>query len=163
MYKVIHCDEPLVSTYGVAVRVPAVYENSDVMVPVQKNQFLFSQHNEVSICKLRKFGEAEKKGPQAWSSKLDGVITDAPLPSITDEVLEVWPSCNGKPGHAEDGQSEAPQKEGRSQVVLLSVSHPTLDSKYTHHVESRDIYRKMPVLRHKRLCFVKVKPLFYSH
>jgi len=102
MYQVIHCDEPLVSTYGVAVRVPAVYENSDVMVPVQKNQFLFSQHNKVSICKLGKFGETEKKGPQAWSSKLDGGVTDASLPSISDEVLEVWPSCNGKPGHAED-------------------------------------------------------------
>ena len=38
--------------------------------------------------------------------------------------------------HAKQCQSEAPEEEGRSEVVFLSVSHPTLDREDDHDVRN---------------------------
>lgn len=56
--------EPSTSCNGVSVAVPAVDKNSDVMIPVEEYQSLFSQHHKDCVSQFWQLAEHEKKRPE---------------------------------------------------------------------------------------------------
>ena len=62
---VVDDSEPNPRGDGIGIAVPAVDEDSDVVVPVQDHHLLLAQDNERSVKQLRELGEREQKGPNA--------------------------------------------------------------------------------------------------
>lgn len=69
---VVHHDEPTGRGGVFGVREPRVHQHSDVVVPVQEDQWLFSEHDENSIAQFRQLGKHEQPRPEtAYTIMLD--------------------------------------------------------------------------------------------
>ena len=62
--------------------------------------------------------------------------------------------------HAKQCQSEAPEEEGRSEVVFLSVSHPTLDREDDHDVRNSYMDAVVTIVEQESFPFASIVPLF---
>lgn len=64
MDGVVHAHEPAAAGHTVFIRVPAVQQDSDVMIPVQEDQTLLTQDDEHRVPELRCFTQSEGKRPE---------------------------------------------------------------------------------------------------
>lgn len=76
MYTVVHDDEPTRRGGVLGVREPGVDEHSDVVVPVQENEWLLSQYNEYCIAKFGQFGEHKQPSPETANAILFDVAVN---------------------------------------------------------------------------------------
>ena len=63
VHEVVHHHEPLHRGNHVGVVVPAVGEDSDVVVPVEEDELLLAKHNEECVYELWKLREAKEERP----------------------------------------------------------------------------------------------------
>ena len=64
--EVVHCDENSTLAVRRAVRPPAEAEDGDVVIPVQEDEWLLSQHNEKSVDELGQFRQNEDVHPETF-------------------------------------------------------------------------------------------------
>lgn len=64
MDGVVHGHEPAAAGHTVFIRVPAVQQDSDVMIPVQEDQTLLTQDDEHRVPEFRRFTQSEGKRPE---------------------------------------------------------------------------------------------------
>lgn len=65
VHAIVHHDKPASGRRVFGVREPCVDQNGDVMVPVQKDERLFAQHNEQRVAQFGQFREHKQPGPEA--------------------------------------------------------------------------------------------------
>lgn len=65
VHRVVHHDEPSGGRRELVVRKPRVHQHGDVMVPVQEDERLFSQHDEYGVAQFGKLGQHEQPRPEA--------------------------------------------------------------------------------------------------
>jgi len=61
---VVHHHEPSNIGSEVAEAVKDGYEDAEMVVPMKKDEFLFSEDNEGSVPKLDQLGQGEQPGPE---------------------------------------------------------------------------------------------------
>lgn len=64
VHAVVHDDEPPGGGSVFRVAEPGVHQHGDVVVPVQEDQWLFSQHYEDRVAQLGEFGEHKQPCPE---------------------------------------------------------------------------------------------------
>ena len=65
MYDIVHVHEPTTGRGEVVVAVPAIDEDSGVVVVVQEDELLFAQDNKHGVDKLRQFAHDEHVDPES--------------------------------------------------------------------------------------------------
>ncbi len=63
--KVVHADKPTGSGNVVGVRVPSIEEDSDVVVPVEEDEWLLPENDEHCVAQLRHLAQREHPVPES--------------------------------------------------------------------------------------------------
>ena len=135
MDEVVHGDEPLGGIDEIRVVVPAVDEDGYVMVPVEEDELLLAEDDEIRVHELGAFGEAEEEGPEPQTPFAYDLVADARLPAVGNQVSHVRHTLGHEAAYAEQGEEEAPAEQRHAEVVPLPVLHPVLHAEYGHHVK----------------------------
>lgn len=64
VHRVVHNNEPPGRRRELVVREPRVQQHGDMMVPVQKDQRLFAEHDKYGVTQFGQFGQHEQPGPE---------------------------------------------------------------------------------------------------
>ena len=91
MHAQIHGDKDNAGNGGCGVTMPAVEQDSDVVIPVQKHQFLLVNDNKESIQQFGKFANGKQKDPQSRRSashRRTGGDTKVVLKGHVDKIVE---------------------------------------------------------------------------
>ena len=103
---------------------PAVEQDSDVMVPMQKDQWLLVDHNEKGIDKFRKFTQTEHLNPETGRAGTEltfGIVADV-IPK--GHVVEVVGQLRCRADHTDEGeqtQTEVPHGESAAPRQWLAA------------------------------------------
>ena len=125
MHGVVDHPKPYPGTDGVAVAVPAVDEDGDVVVHVQEGELGLAQHNEEGVEELRELGEGEEEGPQPRPHRADvgtGVAHGVSPPAKVDHAerrnVDAYDGVE-----AEHAECRAPHAQGSAEVKGLAGLH----------------------------------------
>ena len=162
MDKVVHGDKPLGGVDEVSVVVPAVNEDGHVMIPVEEDELLLAEDDEVSVHELGALGKAEKEGPEAITAFTHYFVADAPFPAVGNQVLHMLHPLGHETTYAEQGQEQTPAKQRHAEFVPFPVLHPVLQPEYGHHVDGRDVEGVVPIVSHKIHRFLTVESALYA-
>ena len=162
MDKVVHGDKPLGGVDEVSVVVPAVNEDGHVMIPVEEDELLLAEDDEVSVHELGALGKAEKEGPEAITAFTHYFVADATFPAVGNQVLHMLHPLGHETTYAEQGQEQTPAKQRHAEFVPFPVLHPVLQPEYGHHVDGRDVEGVVPIVSHKIHRFLTVESALYA-
>ena len=121
---------------------PATKQDSDMMVPVQKHQFLLVCDNEKGINELSGFTEGEKEAPHSSGRGTDGIFrihAQIIVESVGVDIVEQGRSKTEKSNPTKNGKSQIPDSQRLLHHIRLSLLHvflPVENSKHVDHTAS---------------------------
>jgi hypothetical protein len=124
---------------------PAKQQHRNVVVPMQKHQFLFPQDDEQGVEELGNLGEDEQLHPQARAATSVhdfGTIAQKLVErKVLSIVHNVWHGTNHSPT-TEEAEQEVPTRERPTQVEGLSVFHVPLAKEDEESVQNSEKHRQ---------------------
>lgn len=148
MDEIVHGHEPTTGCCEVFVAVPAVDEHGGVVIPVQEDELLLSQHNEHGVDELWQLAQHEHQRPEAGDAVGITVVAN----TVDDTVLgqrpnEIRPDTNSA-DDAEHGQDDVPDDEETPQLELGTILHVPFAGEDEKHVEEGGRDAHVPVVSH---------------
>lgn len=121
--QIVHHHEPAAGPQVVGVAVPDVDEGRNVMIPVQEDELLLSEHYEYSVTQFIHLGDGEHKCPEScWTVEVRGIAHRVGEAILLDDIGHFRQgSCC--PHDAEQAKDGTPQCQGWSKVESGSLLH----------------------------------------
>ena len=122
--------------------VPGAEQDGNVVVPVQKHQFLLVCDNEKGINELSGFTEGEKETPHSSGRRTDGIFrihAQIIVESVGVDIVEQGGSKTEKSNPTENGKGQIPGSQSLFHHVRLSLLHvllPVENGQHVHHTAS---------------------------
>ena len=134
--SVVHHHEVAARAQVGGVGVPHIDERGDVVVPVQENQLLFSQHNKQGVAQLVDFGDGEHEGPEAGGPVEVRGVAEGEFPAVlTDDIHQLGDGADSSED-AEDAQNRTPQGKGLADFEARTFFHVVFPTEDEHHIKS---------------------------
>ena len=130
MNSIIHENEPSAGCCKVTTREPTVNENGSVMVPVKKDELLFTQNDKERIEKLGHLAQYEQPSPAATHTMSIIVIANGMIDAFVQYcVYELGPNSQCA-YHTKQSEHKVPSDKSASQIKFLSRFHEPLSGKH---------------------------------
>ena len=156
VHREVHDDEPASAGAQLHGREPAVDEHRGVMIPVEKDELLFAQHDEQRVDELGHFAQHEQPRPAAEHAVCVLIVAYGMLDTLVDEsVHELGPDAHGAE-QAEAGEHEVPRDQRLAQVEALARLHVVLTGEYGDDVDDGVDDAQIPVVPHPVLLHLDV-------
>lgn len=150
MHAVIHDDEPASAGRVLRVAEPRVEQHSNVVVPMQEDQGLFTQHYEDRVAQLGQLAQHEHPRPEAGHFVLldERGYAHGVVQSVVGQGVQELRHSPASAHDAERGQGGVPDREDAPELEPGPVLHQVLAAEDQDHVDADVVEAERPVLDH---------------